>query len=214
MSPSCPLCGSANASPYHDDAARAFFRCATCDLVFVPADQHPTPEAEARRYALHENSADDPGYLRHLRRLADPLSERLRPGARGLDFGCGPAPALARILEARGFHVASYDPQFFPDRALLARAYDFVTCSEVIEHVHDPAALLETLDALLGRGGTLAVMTRLRDDVTFATWWYRRDITHVCFYSRATMTWIAGVRGWRLELPAPDVALFVKPARA
>ena len=43
---------------------------------------------------------------RFLGRLAEPLVERLDPGASGLDFGCGPGPALAAMLTRRGYTVA------------------------------------------------------------------------------------------------------------
>ena len=133
-------------------------------------------------------------------------------GARGLDFGCGPAPVLASLLTNAGYPCAAYDPLFAPDAALLDERYDFVACSEVVEHVHDPAGVFARFGRLLGRGGLLGVMTRFHDiDTPFATWWYRRDPTHVCFYAEATMRWIAAGRGWEVSFPRPDVALFSVP---
>lgn len=208
MAHACPLCAAPDAMPFFRDAAREYFRCETCALRFLHPEQRPDARDEAERYQLHENDPDDPGYVGHLRQLADPLSQRVSPGSSGLDVGCGPAPVLAGILRARGFPTESYDPLFHPDETLLRGAYDFVTCSEVMEHVHHPAALLDTVERLLRPAGVFGVMTRFADGVPFDTWWYRRDITHVCFYSTATMEWIAASRGWRLELPAPHVALF------
>lgn len=182
MSHACPLCRTSRTEPHFSDGRRDYFHCPACDLVFLHPAQRPGPNVEARRYVLHENDPADPGYLQHLRRLADPVAERVPAGSRGLDFGCGPAPVLVDILRARGFTMMSYDPQFFPDRSVLDATWDFVTCSEVIEHVHDPGALLDLFDRILRAGGTLAFMTRLHDGVSFDSWWYRRDVTHVCFY--------------------------------
>ncbi|MDA1381669.1 methyltransferase domain-containing protein [Plesiomonas shigelloides subsp. oncorhynchi] len=55
-----------------------------------------------------------------------------------MDFGCGPGPLLAQMLEEAGFRMHKYDPYFHPERATLAREYDFVTCTEVAEHFMPP----------------------------------------------------------------------------
>ena len=65
---------------------------------------------------------NDAGYRRFLSKLADPLMARLAPGARGLDYGCGPGPALAAMLREAGHEVALYDPFFAPDPAPLSGA--------------------------------------------------------------------------------------------
>ena len=191
------------------DGARAYFQCTDCDLIFLDPAAHPSPLDEVLRYLEHDNRRDDPEYLRFLRRLGDPLCGAVPAGARGLDFGCGPVPLLAEWLTAQGRPTAWHDPLFHPADDVLRERYDFVACSEVVEHAHDPAALFLQLGALLRPNGTLGVMTRFHTaEVPFATWWYRRDPTHVCFYSTATMQWIAGRYGWSLAIPAANVALF------
>jgi SAM-dependent methyltransferase len=194
-------------------AGRRYARCATCTLLFLDPAQRPSPADEARRYARHENAPDDAGYRAFLDRLCAPLAARLRPGAAGLDFGCGPSPVLGAMLTAAGFPTESYDPLFHPDASLLERRYDFVACCEVLEHVHQPAATLDRFARLLGGGGVLGVMTRFYGvEQPFEQWWYRRDPTHVCFYAESTMRWMAARRGWSLSVPAPHVALFDVPA--
>jgi SAM-dependent methyltransferase len=167
------------------------------------------PLQEVLRYLEHRNSAADQGYVRFLSRLGDPVRERLSPGERGLDFGCGPAAVLGELLTAHGFPTVSYDPLFRPDDACLAQTYDFVTCSEVIEHAHRPLELFAQLGRLVRPGGLIGVMTRFYGlEAPFGDWWYRRDPTHVCFYDARTMTWIADRMGWVLELPEPHIALY------
>ena len=80
---------------------------------------------------------------------------------------------------------------------------------------YDPGGELARVDRLLRPGGWLGVMTRmLTDDAGFARWWYRRDPTHVAFFRRETMTWIARRFRWQAAFPGPTVALFHKPAPA
>jgi SAM-dependent methyltransferase len=194
---------------YHVDGPREYRRCEECALIFVPAAMRLTPLAEVMRYVEHDNRRDDPRYVQFLRRLADPLRDRLVPGARGLDFGSGPVPVLGELLTAAGLPTVSYDPVFAADESLLEHRYDFIACSEVVEHLHEPGAVFERFARLLRPGGTLGIMTRFYGhEAPFDVWWYRRDPTHVCFYREETMAWIADRHRWRVELPVPNVALF------
>jgi SAM-dependent methyltransferase len=191
---------------------RDYWRCADCALRFLDPAQLPPLAAERAEYLLHRNDPADAGYGRFLSRLVRPLLERLPVASEGLDFGCGPGPALAGMLAASGHRLALYDPLFRDDAAALARDYDFITCTEVVEHFHRPAAEFTRLDALLRPGGWLALMTCFQtDDARFAAWHYRRDPTHVAFYRNETFEWIARRFGWHHEIPAKDIVLLRKP---
>ena len=189
---------------------RDYLRCGTCALTYLPASQHADAARERARYEEHNNSSSDPGYRSFLDRVLSPLCARLAPGSEGLDYGCGPGPTAVMLAE-RGFRTYNYDRYFFPDEAVLSRKYDFLVCTEVLEHLRRPAEDLARLDALLKPGGLLGVMTGvLEDDASFADWWYRRDFTHICFYRPETLAWIAARFGWTLTRPARDVALLRK----
>jgi hypothetical protein len=173
----------------------------------------PSADEERSIYLLHRNDADDPGYRKYLEPIAESLLGRLRPGSRGLDYGCGPDSALAAMLREAGHDVALYDPLFHPDSDALAGKYDFITCSEVIEHFHRPYREFAKLDAMLGPGGILAIMTRfLTDSMDFQRWHYRRDPTHVVFYREQTLRQVAHRFGWVCAIPCANVALLSKPA--
>jgi len=207
----CPLCGSAADAFHRSD--RIFLRCPTCALTFVPPSQHLPPDAEAARYATHRNSPDDFGYRAFLDRLLTPLTARLPSGARGLDYGSGPGPTASVMMRERGFRMRDYDPVFSPDETALREVYDFVTCTEVVEHLRRPAEVFARFDSLLGRGAALGVLTGvLEDDAAFPSWWYHRDPTHIAFYRPETLAWISARFGWTLERLSLDASLFRKPA--
>ncbi|WP_163269255.1 class I SAM-dependent methyltransferase [Chelativorans alearense] len=211
----CPVCRAPAPRPFLSLEGRDYWRCAICEARFLDPRYYPSREAERAHYLHHENRPDDPQYRRFLSKIADPLMERLEPGARGLDYGCGPGPALAAMLKEAGHPMALYDPFFHPDPAVLNWVYDFVTCTETAEHFHHPAEEFDRLGGLLRPGGWLAIMTCFQtEDERFADWRYRRDPTHVVFYREATMRFIAGSRGWACEVPAKDVALMRKPPEA
>jgi SAM-dependent methyltransferase len=208
----CPVCRVPRPRPFLRVDARDYWRCETCEARFLDPRQRLSPQEERAHYLHHQNHPDDPRYRRFLSRLAVPLLERLPPGLRGLDYGCGPGPALAAMLREAGHEVAVYDPFFRPDPAPLRERYDFITCSEAAEHFHDPAGEFDLFDRLLRPGGWLGLMTCFQtDDARFAAWHYRRDPTHVIFYREATLRWIAAARGWTCEIPAKDIALMRKP---
>jgi hypothetical protein len=208
----CPLCGSAAAVEFGRDQRRHYLRCTRCALVFVPPGYYLDRAAERREYDLHRNHVHDPGYRAFLSRLTEPLLGRLPPGAVGLDFGCGPAPALARMLEEAGCRVALFDSFYRPDDAALQGRYDFICATEVVEHLHQPGRVLARLWSLLSPGGCLGVMTKLVIDAqAFSRWHYKNDPTHVCFFSETTWQWWAGAQGASLEFHHADVVLLGKP---
>lgn len=186
--------------------------CGGCQARLLDTAQHLSRETAHMYYLLHENDQDDPRYRRFLSRLADPLLARLAPASRGLDYGCGPGPALAAMLREAGHGMALFDPLFAPDPAPLGDTYDFVTCTEVAEHFHQPRLEFERLRDMIRPGGWLAVMTCFQtEDARFAGWHYRKDPTHVVFYRDATFRHLAGLWGWTCDLPAKDAALLRRP---
>lgn len=208
----CPLCGHGIVRTFHEDLQRSYLRCARCQLVFVPEHQHLSLSEERAEYDKHENSAEDAGYRRFLSRLAKPLAARLAVPSRGLDFGSGPGPALAALLREQGHEVLLYDPFYAPDEQVFTRTYDFICATEVVEHLRAPGRELDRLWSLLRPGGWLGIMTKLvRDQAAFASWHYRRDPTHVCFFCVDTWNWWAQSRQAELEFHGADVILLRRP---
>lgn len=207
----CPVCTGPTAHFMSVDG-RDYHRCAICQARFLLPEQRPTRDAEYAHYLHHENDPGDPRYRHFLSRLADPLMSRLAPASQGLDYGCGPGPALAAMLCEAGHGVALFDPFFAPDPEPLCDTYDFVTCTETVEHFHDPHGEFARLRSLVRPGGWLAIMTCFQtDDARFATWQYRRDPTHVVFYRADTFRYLAADWGWSCDLPVKDVALLQRP---
>ncbi|MEM9254873.1 MAG: class I SAM-dependent methyltransferase [Pseudomonadota bacterium] len=204
----CPLCSATGSLSYHKDRHREYRQCPRCQLVFVPPAQYVSRAEERAEYDLHCNRLDDLGYRRFLSRLMLPLIERIPERAEGLDFGCGSGPALADMLRERGFGVALYDSFYWPELSVFGRRYDFISATEVVEHLHQPGWELARLWSCLRDGGWLAVMTKLvRNPRAFAGWHYKNDRTHVCFFSRETWLWWAEQQGTVPEFVADDVVL-------
>ena len=211
----CRICLGDRAQPFMRVEKRDYWRCPDCAATFLDEAQFPDRQTEHKRYLLHNNDPHDPQYRSFLNKLAQLLLPKLQPGARGLDFGCGPGPALGLMLTEMGYQITFYDPFFQPDTSVLNARYDFIICTEAAEHFHQPAREFAQLDAMLEPGGWLGIMTCFQtDDLRFANWHYRRDPTHVVFYREETFRYIAGQFGWHCEIPAKDVVLMQESASA
>ena len=207
----CPLCGHADSRPYHQDRRRVYRQCPRCALVFVPSAFHLAPEAEKAEYDRHENALDDPGYRRFLSRMAEPMLARLPPAASGLDFGCGPAPLLAELFRQAGHRMALYDLYYANNPDALTGRYDFITCTETLEHLARPAGTFARWLDLLAPGGLLGIMTkRVQDHAAFTRWHYIHDPTHIAFYAEASFMFLAREHGLALEVIGPDVVILQK----
>ncbi len=139
------------------------------------------------------------------------MRKQLVPESRGLDFGCGPGPTLSRMFEEAGFPMSLHDPFYANKPSTLEKEYDFITASEVVEHLHNPRKELERLWQCLRPGGLLGIMTKLVfDRQAFQHWHYKNDHTHVHFFSRSTFEWLAEQWQAALTFAGKDVILLGK----
>ena len=207
----CPVCAGSTHF-FHRDRRRSYFSCLNCSAVHVPSSFRLSDKKEKQEYDKHENNVDDLGYRQFLKRLADPLVQKIPPFAKGLDFGCGPGPALAHMLREQGFEVSLYDKFYATDERALQDQYQFITATEVVEHLADPRNVLDLLWQRLLPGGVLGIMTkRVKDETAFSVWHYKNDPTHIVFFHENTFTWLADQWKAKLEIVSADVVFFTKP---
>jgi len=207
----CNLCRSNAVSSFKTSDGRTYWSCSVCRCKYLDKSHLIDPQEEQQRYLEHKNYIKDKEYRSFLSKLSNPLKEKIPIGAQGLDFGCGTGPALADMLAEEGFKVSLYDPFFYPDKSVLSKQYDFITCTETAEHFHDPFKEFNTLNNLLKPRGWLGVMTSfLTEDDMFESWHYRRDPTHVTFYCEETFQVIASQRNWKCEIKSKDIVLLQK----
>jgi hypothetical protein len=182
---SCPLCFSAHQTVFEIDQRRSYLLCQVCSLVFVPRDQLINDEEEKKRYELHDNSEANFDYQNYLENTAHLISSCLKKDSVGLDFGCGKTRILEKFLNEKGHKVFSYDKFFLPDDSVFKKRYDFIILSEVIEHLKKPFEDLMRLTTMLHEDGFIFVKTKLRPETPekFKNWFYKRDVTHVQFFS-------------------------------
>ncbi len=207
----CPLCQNIDTTLLTYAENRDYVHCSQCDLVFVPSSFFISKEDEKSKYDMHQNSPENQGYKDFLNRLAKPLSELLSPKAYGLDFGSGPGPTLSIMMETLGYKMDIYDYFYHNTPEVFENSYDFITTTEVIEHLHNPYMEVLKLWKCLKPNGMLGIMTAFRpDDKAFEDWYYKRDVTHVRFFTKASFIWLADKLEAELLIPQSGVAILKK----
>jgi hypothetical protein len=207
---SCPLC-SRESGFLCACRGRDYHICGTCDLVFVSPQDQISFTQEKERYLEHNNNPDDEGYQRFLNPVAEAVLLDHHPPACGLDFGCGTGSPLPGMLTDHGFEMDVYDPFFAPHEEIFMKEYDFITCTEVAEHMRGPGKEIFRLWDMLKAGGGLYIKTELRDaSINFSDWYYIKDPTHIAFYSKDTMSWLAKALGAGLIFPGDNVTRLLK----
>ena len=107
-----------------------------------------------------------------------------------------------------------YDPFYASDTSVLNQAFDFITATEVVEHLSQPGQVLARLVAQLAPGGYLGLMTkRVSSSDAFTRWHYISDPTHISFFSEETFRWWAQKNSLVVEFPGPDTVILHKTLR-
>ncbi len=207
----CPLCSSKQTQLYYTDDTRQYHACSACGFIFVPSVFHLSEVEQKTRYDLHNNDPNDADYRGFLSQVAEPLLERIPKESEGLDFGCGPGPTLSIMLEEQGCKVDLFDKFFAQNNEVFSRKYDFITATEVLEHLSQPAFELNRLYNMLNSGGVLGVMTEmLSDNTSFADWYYKNDPTHIGFFNRTSLQRLARTWCAEVEILSSRVVLITK----
>jgi 2-polyprenyl-3-methyl-5-hydroxy-6-metoxy-1,4-benzoquinol methylase len=168
------------------------------------------------------------GWLRALALLAVPYPEgaeavgfsvmylRPVPGGELLDVGCGGGAQLVQMRRL-GWRVAGVDPDeravamatgqhgldvrkgTLEEQRFPAARFDAVTLSHVIEHVHDPLALLRECGRVLKPGGRVVVVTPNAASLTHrrlgAAWIGLQPPRHLYLFRCATLRRLAARAG-------------------
>jgi hypothetical protein len=182
----CKICQASTSSIKDVKKELTYYRCSPCGFVFLDDKYMVNAIDEKSKYDQHNNSLENEGYVQMFEDFLDlsigSYSEKIKTV---LEFGSGPAPVLSKLLERRGFEVDIYDLYYAPQKVYETKSYDLITSTEVFEHLQKPLDILELLVKHTNTNGYIALMTKFppKDDKEFLAWWYRRDPTHISFFT-------------------------------
>jgi len=186
----CILCGAIT-DEYFQFRDIDYYRCSYCRSVMMHPYFYPEPEMEKARYDQHQNDVHDPAYRGFVKPMVERITGYYPPESSALDYGAGHGPVITEMLKESGYQPELFDIYYHNDRTVLSRTYDFIFCSEVIEHFRDPRREFVLLRSLLKPKGSLFCMTELfNDELYFEKWHYKNDPTHLFFYHEKALYWI------------------------
>ena len=207
----CLVCKSKRIELFDIIKDQTYWKCKHCCARFLDKKHYVDLQTEKKHYLKHNNNIKDIGYRKFLSKLIIPLKKKISINDLGLDYGCGHGPALIDILHGEGYKIEYYDPFFFPNENIFFKIFQFITCSEVVEHFFNPYEEFNKIDNILDHNGWFGIMTSFMiEDQFFKNWYYRRDPTHVVFYKEKTFEVIASQRNWDIIIPCKNVVLFNK----
>lgn len=186
----CLLCHS-DSTLFCEKPNHLFYKCNTCQGIFRPRHTFFNALTEKMHYEQHNNDVNDLGYQNFVAPIVNEILKDFSPNDKGLDFGSGTGPVIAKLLQEKGYQVENYDVFFenVPER--LMQKYNYISCCEVMEHFHSPLKEFELLHSMLLPNGKLYCKTELfKNQVLFENWYYKNDLTHVFIYQEETLHWI------------------------
>lgn len=218
----CPVCAHPAVPAVVEKDGYAFAQCAGCEYLFL--DPPLAPDVVGRLYRNVEDDTWTDPKIRSRYRRALIRAFRLRrhvSGRRALDLGCGTgsmADAMRRFgADAVGVDTDARAIQFaqrrFPgtdfrvaSAPALAGAsgpFDFVYCSELIEHVPDLAEFMDGLAALARPGGLVYITTpdcgSPRRPAALADWEMVAPPIHIRLFNAANLTSLFERYGFGME---------------
>lgn len=173
-----------------------YFACDSCGFVFTTFfDEWTVPEFARFIYNDDYKYVDVEYDGPRPKRVAGEIADRLagHQQAHILDYGSG-AGIFADALKARGFGmVDNYDPFSSPSKP--QKAYDIVTCFEVIEHTTAPLQTLHEVRSLVRDNGIAIFSTGIQPpnirDIR-CNWWYVSPRNgHVSIYTLEALARLA-----------------------
>ena len=207
----CIVCKNQKAAVFKNIKQKRYWKCSYCEAIFLDKEFYLSSNDEYKHYLTHNNDVNDPRYKKFLSNLMLPLIERIKLNSIGLDYGCGPGPALSLMLREKGYKMFNYDPFFHPEKRNLLKKYDFISCSETTEHFHNPFSEFTRFNELLNDNGVIGIMTNFHSEQDiFENWYYIKDPTHIVFYNKKTFQIIAKIFDWDSEFLGNNLVFFKK----
>jgi len=203
----CRICKFPSTLFYRDE--RTFFKCPNCALIFT--NDLPKKAIEENHYKTQWQTTDPDFWGSQATSLISYIGNYgiLPDNHRILDFGSG-SGELAQELQRRGYRVTALEPMtegYLKDQN-YPFLFDAVFAIEVIEHLPHVWEELQEIEKVLKPEGIIVFSTRLTNPFIdlpdavgqFKEWWYKDDPTHISFFCNQTLSVMAEMKNYSIEI--------------
>ena len=210
----CRICQTSSLLFYQD--SRAFFLCPHCFLIFT--NDIPEKSVEENHYKSQWETTE-PGFWKSQVDGLLPYLLAYRVPERILDFGAGSGELTAE-LKRRGYDVTALEPMrdgYLKDQS-YPHLFDVVIAIEVIEHLPDVWEELRQIEKVLAKGGLILFSTAMTNSFIetpeaveyFKNWWYKDDPTHLNFFCNRTLSKMAEMGDYDIDVYEDQVFVLRK----
>ena len=209
----CKICENSTTRVYDHKKKITYYRCTNCGFISLENSHMINMVDEKKHYEKHENSLESVGYVKMFEDFIAKSILPLNNINTVLDFGCGYEPVLSHLLMKKGMSVDIYDFYFYPTKVYENKEYELIVSTEVFEHLKKPIEVLTTLTKHTKKDGYITLMTKFppSNDEEFLRWWYRRDMTHISFFTPKSFEIMAQKVGLKLLKTIDDnIVVFQK----
>ncbi|MDD3462035.1 MAG: class I SAM-dependent methyltransferase [Sulfurospirillaceae bacterium] len=193
----CKICDTQTVPLEDKQLQKIYFLCPCCEYIFLDENYVVSQDRELSQYQNHNNSLENIGYVNMFENFIDFFYSEIENPKKAFDFGSGPKPVLSQLFERKGLTCSIYDKFYACEKTYQNSTYDIITSTEVFEHLGNPLETLRMLKSLLNPQGIIAIMTLFHNNSKedFLNWWYRRDPTHIGFFTPQTFDVLANICG-------------------
>jgi len=218
----CEVCGNEDFRPFGDKDGHQFVRCASCNLERI--DPQPTDETLAKIYGEHYYDAwglqSDANAVEQMKRATFHRVLEGLGSPRGRLLDCGAATGfLMNEAKSMGWDVYGVELSEFGANKIAERFgkdhahqghiedapfadgyFDVITMCDYLEHVRDPARVLQKVHSLLAPGGKIALTVPHVGSISQRTMgmrWTNYKVEHLFYWGKKNLELLLENNGFR-----------------
>ncbi len=221
----CPVCNSDSILDSCQSGKNRVMRCQSCSSEFLKNYKQNRDHIYSRSYYDPWNLEEDDtatARMKHLnfQNLIDRLEKRCEGvnGKKFLDIGCATGYMLdvarEKGCEVYGVELSTWActqavkrhknvfNKSLEECSFARNFFDFISMTDVLEHIDSPHIFFEELNRIIKRGGYVLITTP--DNLSWSRrcmgrkWFHFNKDDHIIFYNRKALSYISGLHGFQV----------------